>query len=249
MRFFFFTAAVFLLVDIPLQAQFSRTSDGRDVTVDVHIYDERRAFSEGTIIDNPECLQIQTRNKMASRYNRRQSLIGQDLSEMYGGYTPVEAGMQRAISELASQGRFGFDELEKKYPISQVRALARPEYLQRQIQKQELEDKYNQLRVSDYETQIQIRQAELSQQKRILQKTSDDVKAKAETQKEILQARKAVLTLDPNDSLFLKHFIQLQDTYPLAFEDEDFYTKVAEPLLSKHMMLEEHKLKLQRGEK
>lgn len=98
------------------------------------------------------------------------------------------------------------------------------------------------------ETDLELRQAELTQKQAAMDKTFEDSKKRAEIDAEIPQARKAILNLDPNEDHFLKLFIKLQDTFPLAFQDEDFYTKVAEPMLSKHMMLQEHKLKLQRGE-
>lgn len=97
------------------------------------------------------------------------------------------------------------------------------------------------------EIDLELRQADLNQKQAVMDKTLGDSKKRAEIDAEIPQARKAILNLDPSEDHFLKLFIKLQDTFPLAFQDKDFYEKVAEPMLTKHMMLQEHKLKLQRG--
>lgn len=151
-----------------------------------------------------------------------------ELDVYRGGFNPIQRSLQQS---LASDPRaFDFSELDKRYPTANVRPIT-PLYRQREIDEYELQRKANEIEVQKRQAELNIYDSRLNQEREMF--------------KQIPMARQALAGLNPNDDDFLEQLMMLQSQFPLAFESSQFRS-ITEPLVSRHKMLQENKMILER---
>lgn len=147
-----------------------------------------------------------------------------------GGLTPFERAGRLALSREPKA--FNYSELEETYPTRQVRPLI-PEYIQRELDEQELERKAAEIEVRRREAQLNIYDSQLNQERERL--------------RQVPLARQALSQLDPADPDFIVKLSDIQNKLPLASEDTQVSTYLINPLLRRHESMQRNNDIIQRG--
>lgn len=135
------------------------------------------------------------------------------------GYDSAQSIIQSELSKTAPLD-YSFSELEKKYPMKDVRRIFSPQETQDQISEDELQRKTIDLGLKQKQYDMMMLDAKLNNENLRLS--------------QVPEVMKRIGSLNPQTETFQKDLLQLATDLPKGFEDTNIQNYIVKPLLNTH---------------
>jgi hypothetical protein len=151
---------------------------------------------------------------MPKRYTQQQSDF-----DIGPGYNAAQGIIQSELSRTAPLD-YSFSDLEKKYPMKDVRRIFSPQETQDEINEEELQRKTTDLALKQKQYDMMMMDAKLNNENLRLS--------------QVPEVMKRIGSLNPQTETFQKDLVQLATDLPKGFEDANIQNFIVKPLLNTH---------------